>query len=356
MYKSAVKTYIITLSSLILILLSIIYISDPYMLFHKHWVHCGKMYGNMRIQDYGLIKFGDFDGIIIGTSMFENTSAKEAGKKLNIKFANLSISGGSFYERFKILEMAFRTRPFRHVIMSLDYKFNSAHKIEKTFEPALYSQNPLKGKVAIYSTDKALKCIFQNKSCNFINLDIDHPKAWLNMKVHRRRFGGFENWLKYAKKDKQIKDAFKQLLDNRKNYSKEASAYQQIINEEILPLFRYKKTQFSIIIPPYSALWWAKRRESIDNLLKPYQYLVEQTADMPNVRIYWFYDEDFVFDVTKYKDLTHYHASINSMQLDSIKEVSHVLNKDNYRQKIKSFRDRINEFDIQRYINQISNI
>ena len=112
LYKFAVKTYLISMLSLIFALLMVIYVSDPYMLFHKHWFHHNKINYNMRIQDYGLVKYGKFDGIILGTSMLENTSAAEAGSKLNVNFANLSISGSSYFERFKVLNTALKSRPF----------------------------------------------------------------------------------------------------------------------------------------------------------------------------------------------------------------------------------------------------
>lgn len=355
MYKVAVKTYLITLLLLIASAMLTIFVSDPYMLFHKHWFHHGLMYKNMRIQDYGLIKHGKFDGIIIGTSMLENTSGDEASVKLGAEFANLSVSGSSYYERFKILDMALKTRKFKHIIMSVDYKFSKARDINNTFEPALYSFNSIKGKIAIYSTDKALKCIFLNQECDFIKFDLNFPKAWYKNKSFVRRFGGFENWLKYTKEDKQLKAVFEQLHSN-KNRSDGVLAYKQIIDEEILPLFKHKDTTFSLLIPPYSALFWAVRKNNLAKLLEPYQYLAESTAQMPNVKIYWFYDEDFVFDIANYKDLIHYHHSFNSQQIDAIKNGTNILNVDNYKQKLKDFEQKIDNFDLQTYTDKISGI
>ncbi len=355
MYKSAIKTYLITLLVLIAGFYAIIFVSDPYMLFHKHWFHQNKMYNNMRIQNYGLIKFGKFDGIIIGTSMLENTSADEATKKFNnVRFANLSVSGGSYYERFKILNMALKTKKIKHVIMSFDYNFSRSGKINTTFEPSLYSWNSIIGKAKIYSTNKALRCIFLNKQCDFIKFDINHPKAWYAKKIHNRRFGGFDNWIKFCKDD-QIKDAFEQLKSENNDYSVMMAYYKEVINKEIIPLLQHEKTTFSIIIPPYSMLWWGKRKASLSELFEPYVYLIQKTAAYKNVKIYWFYDENYVSDITKYKDLTHYHHSINSLQLDAIKNGTNIINSNNYQEKFTSFRDKINNFDIQSYIDKITN-
>jgi hypothetical protein len=50
----------------------------------------------MRQQAAGIINNYEFDSIILGTSMLENTSAKEAGEKLGGKFMNISLSGSNF--------------------------------------------------------------------------------------------------------------------------------------------------------------------------------------------------------------------------------------------------------------------
>ena len=97
MFRAAVKTYLISLIAFIFTFVAIIYFSDPYMLFHKKYFHHGKILDNLRIQNYGIIKYGEFDGIILGTSMLQNTSADEASEKLNMRFANLSFAGASFY-------------------------------------------------------------------------------------------------------------------------------------------------------------------------------------------------------------------------------------------------------------------
>ena len=81
------------------------------------------MYSNMRVQNYGLITFEDFNGIILGTSMLENTSADETSSKLGKHFANLSISGASYFEKNIVLQYALKKQNLSHVIMSLDFRF-----------------------------------------------------------------------------------------------------------------------------------------------------------------------------------------------------------------------------------------
>ena len=310
------------------------------------------MYDNLRIQNYGLIKYEPFDGLILGTSMLQNTSAKEATQKLKHNYVNLSFSGGSFYEKMLITQFALKTKRIKSVIISLDYHFNTERRIENSFYPELYSEDSLNGKIKIYLTGKAVFCTLLRKSCDFIERNLDYPTAWFNDPEHSRRFGGFDNWLKY-KEDGQIQDAFNKLLETGIDYKSEYQKYQSVIDNEIIPLFENKETSFSLIIPPYSALWWSKRKDFLKEMLRPYEYLVQKTKDYPNVKIYWFYDEDYVFDVSKYKDLGHYHKSVNSLQLDAIRNGTHLFDERNYKQKINAFIKKIRAFDLEPYLEKI---
>ena len=124
MYKIAVKRYLQLIMTILLIVFSVIFVLDPYMLFHKKWFDEQRIYNNLRIQNYGIIKYTDFDSIIMGTSMLQNVSAKEASEKLGSRFVNLSISGSNFYERFKMLNFALKKKlPFGSFFSLHQYRY-----------------------------------------------------------------------------------------------------------------------------------------------------------------------------------------------------------------------------------------
>lgn len=62
------------------------------------------MYYSMREQAAGIINSFEFDSVILGTSMLENTSAREASQKIGGIFVNISLAGSSFYERAIVLK------------------------------------------------------------------------------------------------------------------------------------------------------------------------------------------------------------------------------------------------------------
>ncbi|MCH5337055.1 MAG: hypothetical protein J1D99_06555, partial [Campylobacter sp.] len=100
------KWIILSLSICVFIMVALstlLYIYDPLMLYHKPYFNRPLTFKNMRVQDKFLIDNYDFDSIIIGSSMLQNTSAKEAGDKLGFKWMNLSDSDLGFNERIVIL-------------------------------------------------------------------------------------------------------------------------------------------------------------------------------------------------------------------------------------------------------------
>lgn len=349
-YRKLIFFYVSQMICIGVVFLGWVFIADPFMFFHKNWFNDGVMHQNFRVQSYGLIKNGDFAGIILGTSMLENTSANEASEKLGGKFANLSIEAASYWEKFKILNFALQTKKINRVIMSLDMKFNKKKEINETFEPLLYSRFSLLGILKIYAKSNAVSCIFTHKFCDYRNLDLDRPNAWYILRDHAVRFGGLESWLENKYSD-QLQDVFRFLLTEKSMNYELVRDYKEIIDEEILPLFEYKEVSFDLIIPPYFALWWAKNLENFDVLMKPYEYLIEKSVAYDNVKIYWFYDEDFVFDISFYKDLTHYDVKVNSWQIDAIKDKSHIINVTNYHEKISLFKKQLEAFDAEYFLN-----
>ena len=157
--------------------LFVIWYRDPLHLYHKPYSYKDEIFGNMRIESAGLIKHHDFDSLIFGSSMLENTSAAEANANLGGKFMNLSLSGSDFYERALILDFAFRHKNFKKIIYSLDtIKFLNQEKGHENYALSefdfLYDKDPFND-IKVYFTDEFLKKIFkfgkkyQCKNSNF---------------------------------------------------------------------------------------------------------------------------------------------------------------------------------------------
>ncbi|MBD5400887.1 hypothetical protein HDR61_04050 [bacterium] len=343
LYKSALKAFLLSALGLIGVFIAVVYIRDPYMLFHRGWNHNNKIGHDFRVQNYGLIKYEPMDSIIIGTSMLENTSAAQASELLGGTFVNLSFSAATHYEKKCMLDFAFAHRDIKRVIVSMDFEFNAEKSAEGEFHDNVYINNTFYDRFMVYMNPKMLGCIFGGVECALRTKDLDRPRAWFKHKGHARRFGGFENWMKYRK----------DLPKNPILTDSSIAKYKQVVDNEIVSLFENRNVQFDLIIPPYSVLWLARTPDTFDIAMTPYEYLIQRAAEYDNVTIYWFYDESYVFDIARYKDLTHYDADVNVHQLNAIANQTNIINVDNYQEKFRKLRHRLDTFDSGYYLKQL---
>ena len=99
---------------------AVVWYVDPFRLFHQPFMCKNQVYDDMRYNARWFIKSGDYDSIILGTSMLANTSAKEAAELLGGKFINISIWGSSLEQRAILMNYALKKKPIKKIIISLD--------------------------------------------------------------------------------------------------------------------------------------------------------------------------------------------------------------------------------------------
>lgn len=299
----------------------------------------------MRLQASGIIKSYDFDSIILGTSILENTSAKEASQYIGGKFFNISINGSSYYERAFLLSKSL-AKGLKYVIYSLDDAYFQCWKdnphIASKYWNFLYDDNEINN-IKIYFQKKYLLHPF-SKFNGIHKSNLDAPKAWCSKYTSKRNFGGLEKWIKNVDNNETIKfikqdlpqiitqrhvDIYSCVLDSER-LSKAKSYIDTYIMQYIK---QYPQTKFFLLFPPYS-----RAKYTTMMYLHPQDYLLHQAtirhlatlaSSTPNMRVFGFEDQDFLDDITNYKDLVHYHAEYNSYFLESFAKGLHELTSDN---------------------------
>lgn len=354
---------------MIFVFLFVVWYRDPLHLYHKPYFCKNEIWDNMRLASAGLIKHHDFDSIIFGTSMLENSSSKEASKILGGEFMNLSLSSSDYFERALILEFAFRHKNFKKIIYSLDTdKFLEQRKGDPNYAlnefDFLYDKNQLND-IKVYLNDTFLRKIAIPK-CR--TSDFDRPNAWFKIKTHSVRFGGFNNWIK-NKDDWQIEDAFKDIknaildLKNAKfqsleNLDDEIVKSKKYVDEYVLKfVLQNQQTEFLLVLPPYSRIhnsieFHTKKRDFLvtKEILR---YLVQKSVEFKNLKIYAWGDTNYPDNIANYKDLKHYSHKFNSLMLLYLKDGVGLLTPQNFDEYYKKFEHKVQEFDLMHYYKQI---
>ena len=347
----------------VVVLFGILWLYDPLQLFHKPIFRETTFFGDIRLAARGIIRYYDFDSVILGTSMLENTSAKEAGEKLGGKWVNLSLYGSAYNERAVILEYLFGYKKPQKIIYSLESFTIDTIKDSSRFD-YLYDGNPLDD-FKIYLNDKFMSCALEwKKSANCIGRrDLEELLKWSNHEDLKILFGGFEKWLKYGKKEtiamlKNIKDTPFVVKKDNFDLEKQRSYIQTYVLDFVA---ENPQTQFYFIVPTYSRLGYRIGSDNFDN--KAFynralnlKWFVQELEKYPNAKIYGFDTLDYADDVANYKDFTHYNVDMNSLHLDSIKQGKHILVSNNIDSYLKTMEDKIKNYDLKPFIEKVKTI
>lgn len=359
-----ISILLIPMSFIILLAINL-YLYDPAQIFHKPYFRGITFFDDMRVTARRIIQHYDFDSYILGTSMLQNTFAKEAKKKIGGAWVNISLNGSTFNERAVVLEYLFKHQSPKQILYSLDYLMSVHTRNNMPIE--LYNDSNgnnlgfyFNGRFIlcslVWSKDK--KCV--GKSDSEARLE-DSIVSWVDIEDHVGRFGGFENWVKF-KNHEQLKDTFKTLSQYEASSLKKNSIIDKLNNTRIQKnitksilkfVEQNQQTQFYFVIPTYSRLRYKLDSRFGDNFLQfqsTLSWFVSELEKYPNATLYGFDDLDYADEIANYKDLTHYNIDMNSMQLDAIRDKKHILTPENIRAYFKTMESKILEYDIEPFV------
>jgi len=341
---------------------------DPLKIYHKPWIYKEYLQLDMRQQAAGIINNWEFDSIILGTSMLECTSSKEASEILGGHFVNISLAGSYFYERAIVLNYVLKKKALKKVIYSLDIeglvetgRSNGTFNIEDW--AYLYDDNPINDFRA-YMNDKYMKCVFSlfsKSQCMGRKVDFDRPNSWHELPDQSIRFGGLDNWFK-SKENIQIKYAFNEILNKikkikhgeiikNKNLEVNLERSKRYIDKTLINyIAKYPNTEFILILPPYSRIRFALEAQYNQKLFERYKasikYLVSRSNEFSNLKIYGWGNHAFVDDIANYKDPQHYEYKINSWMLGAIQKNEGLLTTSNIDEYLETFTQKALKYDL----------
>ena len=366
--KKSVKLFMLLFLSTIILFLSVLYIYDPLQVFHKSWKKDIVFNKNMRQQAAGIINNYDFNSVILGTSMLENTSANEASTLFSKKFVNISMEASDFFERKLVLDYLLKKKTIDTVIYSIDadkymYQKHGNNKYPIEQYSYLYDNNPFND-IKVYMNNRYIKCLMtfsSSKTCIGDRKGLDRPGAWYYFKGHSMRFGGLDKWFA-AKNNGQIKRVFRSISLTAKQvkqgkimslkgiYVKIEKA-KKYIDQYIINLAKnHPNIKFLMVFPPYSRVYYATWAQYNKELFIMYQaivkYLANKSENLNNLSIYGYDDMDFVDNIAYYKDTRHYHQSINSLMSKNMLENKGLLTSSNVNDYLKTCKTKALDFDL----------
>lgn len=354
-YKNFVVFGILPPFLSITLLINLLYIYDPLQLFHKPLFREITFLNDMRVQNRGIIKNYDFNSVILGTSMLENTLPKDANEILQLDsknlWVNLSMHGASFNERAVVLDFLLRTKTIKNIIYSLDW-FGFTDENEVDSFNFLYKDDSINN-IRIYFNTHFITCAIEwSKDSKCVGKQIDIYKQsfgyWANN--YAKYFGSVQNYLKNSENIKEFskKETKINLIESRKLGQRLSKVY-------ILDYVKkYPNTKFYFLIPPVSRLYFVIKGNDFfkawsDNI----RDFVVACKELENVKIYGFDTLSYPDNIANYKDSRHYNADMNLLQLKAIANNTNIIDSKNIESYLKEMEIKIKNYDISPFLNVI---
>lgn len=157
--------------------------------------------GSMRYQARGYLENKNVKGIIIGTSMLENTSSDEATAKLfkhgnADRFINISLAGSTLADRKVVLDYAFKHNEIKKVIYSLEMSPLFYQNLVPMNWQKIYDDNPL-SVMSPYLKTGYVKCLLtfsKSEKCVGVQKSLDRPASWIDDPLYKDSFNGVCSW------------------------------------------------------------------------------------------------------------------------------------------------------------------
>lgn len=326
----------------------------------------------MRFQTAPIINKFEFDSAIVGTSMAENFSAKEADFLLGGTFQNLSMSGSLLLERKIILEYLILQKEIKTIVISIDnatamqrnkgipisswsFLYNKSYLDDLL----LYTNRKYSPYINCHSlfNMRLYKTLYGECPKTKIRKGINELTEWQSNPKHNKRFGGIEKWLKHKNNSQIFKSIYDikiavNLIKNNKTDNNNTALYSsKEFSANIIPIIKKNpQIRFILFFPPYSIYKYAIDAQTKPHIFQQYKNLVKnvviESSLYPNIEIYWFGNKKFVKNIKNYKDITHYNGSFNSSFLRSFSNKKSIINIENYNNYLIKLEKDANLIDL----------
>lgn len=308
-------TLLLALATLLLAA-GVVYAVDPFQHYRAMTLMTPKV--DVTLQAYYNIGFArnyEYDTLLLGSSVTENTSTKQVEALFGGKAINLAFSGGTLPAYARMMDAAFDTRELERVFLCLD-SFSVAAEPEKTqmhIPTYLYDKNPFNDVFYLLSWDSIAKVIDVLE----YNASPDAPEA---IDLDRLYYWGDQ--VSYGEWRTLLTFSFDGVFSDPLPAVGQTENMAENIDRYLAKYFAaYPDTEFYLFLPPYSALQWYSedKHGMLERQLYYRSYISERLLEYPNVRLFDFQaNRDWVESLDYYKDMAHYSPEINQAMTDAM--------------------------------------
>lgn len=336
-------TCISVLAGVIIFLLLLFWIVDPYFHFHKPFSFISYRLYNERYINDGISRHFDYNAVITGTSMAQNFKTSEANELFGFHSVKETFSGAAYKELSDNLERALkRNENLKTIIWTMD---SNAFIREKDYAAYvdyplyLYDDNPWNDVSYVFNKSVWYHGVLHNVIRTLAgrpSTTFDAYSSWDKETGYQHVMENYDRWEEKAPEAPRLTPADAEMV--RANIQQN---FVDLIN-------KYPDTTFYIFYTPYSICWWDfMNQEGMLNMYFDAELIVtELLLDCPNVRLYNFNEQyDIITNLDNYRDKEHYGSWVNTMILEWMASGEGLVTKENYMQRYEKEQQYYSSYD-----------
>lgn len=329
--------------SLILLIGVLNYAVDPLMHYRKLSEDLSYVAVDYDYFNPGLAKVGDYSGVLVGTSLAENTDMDKYEEYFGERMAKFIYPGGTPLNYKRILDVAFGYHEIDRVLWTVDESLfvNSSDALSHDLPEYLYDDNLPNDVKYLLNLSVFYNYTFKNVVNSLIGRSTP-PYCRGDVWGHSATYGK-EAVLKVKSEEKRVPDCpddlFIEDLDSN-------------LNDIILPMLKEKAdTEFIFVFPPKCVSYWyhALQNNVYDAKFYAIEHFIRAVLNFENARVFFFADnESWTLDFSMFKDDIHFRPEINDLMGLDISCGNNEMTADDYKSRLEDMSGTFRSFDYDR--------
>jgi len=337
MEKKFIKRFAICSLALAIVFIGIVVVFDPFFHYHDAISPLKRVLEERDYQVAGTLDNFDYDAVILGNSLAENFNNAWFDETFDVKSIKAVKAAGNNSNLLYYLDRAFDSHEIKQVYytMNMDmFMFDTQVTYKSEDYYYMVNNNPIDDIKYVMNKDVLLKKIPIMLAYSLV-LDYDEGESY--------------NWYSTKNFSAEAVTSFYYPYDN---FDEDKPLDENIVNLdaniELLKaeLSAHPNTQFYIVFPPVSILWWDNeyRIGRLNQKLFEFEYFCNALLEYDNVHLYaTFADEDIVCNLNNYMDTVHYNQNISHEIVNQMSEGDNLITKEN----VSSYSNHIKEVTIE---------
>lgn len=332
--RKALKWLCIAIAAELFLVALFTWIFDPFYQYHQPFFGMEEVLYDRDNQVIGTIRNNDYDSVLLGSSVAENFDNTFLNEQFDCHTVKIIRASGSVADLLYYMDKAHEKQKLQRVFWCMDI-FALTASTEVTLEGGdtpryLHTETMLDDVTYLF-----------NKDILFVKI----PQMFAYGYLGENTGGNAYNWARgkefSASKAMQayVKPGEVVSAEEDPQAAERLAQNIALVEKEIE---NHPDTEYTILFPPYSMLWWDCGYSN--GIAGQYFEVLEQTVPRllshENVEVYFFQsDREIVCNLDNYMDMIHYSPEINQYMLDALVQGTHKVTKDNWQEVLSGMRE-----------------